>query len=56
VETIPFTKASKKKNQILGSKLNKECEWPLQGAPQTSEERDWVRLQKVERSPVLMDW
>jgi hypothetical protein len=26
VETIPFTKASKKKNQILGSKLNKECE------------------------------
>jgi hypothetical protein len=46
----------KKQNQISRSKLNKGCERPLQGELQTSEERDWERLQKVKRSPGLMDW
>jgi hypothetical protein len=55
METIPFTIALKK-NQIPRSKFNKECEQPLQGELQTPEERDRGRLQKVERSPVLMDW
>jgi hypothetical protein len=50
---IPFTIASK--NQISMSKLNKGCEWPLQGELQTPEERDQGRLQMLERSPVLMD-
>jgi hypothetical protein len=47
---------SLKKNQIPRSKLNKEWEWPLQGELKTSEERDWGRLQKVERSPMLLGW
>jgi hypothetical protein len=38
------------------NKLNKQCKWPLQEALQTTEERYWRRLQKVERSPMLMDW
>jgi hypothetical protein len=36
MKTIPFTIASKKKNQIP----NKRCERPLQGKLYTSEERD----------------
>jgi hypothetical protein len=55
METIPFTVASKK-NQILRSTVNKGCKWPVQGELQTPEERDQGRLQKVERSPMLMDW
>jgi hypothetical protein len=55
METIPFTIASKK-NQIPRSKLNKGCEWLLQGELQTPEERARGRLQKMERSPVLMNW
>jgi hypothetical protein len=43
MEKIPFTITSKK-NQILRSKLNKGCEWPLQGELQTPEERDRGRL------------
>jgi hypothetical protein len=39
-ETIPFTIASKEKNQIPRSKFNKGCEWPLQGELQTPKERD----------------
>jgi hypothetical protein len=39
---------SLKTNQTHQSKLNKGCEWPLQ--------RDGGRLQKVERSSVLIDW
>jgi hypothetical protein len=31
MKTIPFTIASKKKNQIPRCKPNKRCEWPLQG-------------------------
>jgi hypothetical protein len=31
MKTIPFTIASKKKNQIPRCKLNKRCEGPLQG-------------------------
>jgi hypothetical protein len=38
------------------SKLNKGCECPLQGELQTPEERDQGRLQKVETSPMVMDW
>jgi hypothetical protein len=55
MKTIPFTIASKK-NQIPRSKLNKECEWHLQGELQTPEERDWGWLEKVEWSPMLMVW
>jgi hypothetical protein len=55
METISFTIASKK-NQIPRSKLNKGCERPLQGELQVPEKRDRGRLQKMERSPVLMDW
>jgi hypothetical protein len=55
METIPFTIASKG-NEIPRSKLHKGYERPLQGELQTPEERDRGRLQKVERSPVLMDW
>jgi hypothetical protein len=55
METIPFT-IDLKKNQIPRRKFNKVCEWPLERELQTPEERDWGRLQKVERSPVLMDW
>jgi hypothetical protein len=55
METIPFAIGSKK-NQIPKSKLNKGCEWSLQVELQTPGERDWGRLQKVERSSVLMDW
>jgi hypothetical protein len=54
VERIPFTIASKQSKPR--SKLNKGCEWPLQRELQTSEEKDWGTLQKVERSQVLMDW
>jgi hypothetical protein len=54
METIASTMASK--NQIPRSKLNKGCEWPIQGELQTPEERDWGRIQKVERSLLLMDW
>jgi hypothetical protein len=54
METTLFTIASKK-NQIPRSKSNKGCEWPLQGELQTPEERDQGRLQKIERSSVLMD-
>jgi hypothetical protein len=50
MEKIPFTIVSKK-NQ----KLNKGCEWPLQGELQNIEERDRARLQTMERSPVLMN-
>jgi hypothetical protein len=55
MKTILF-KITSKKNQIPRSKLKKGCEWPLQGKLYTSEERDWGRLYKVERSPMLMDW
>jgi hypothetical protein len=51
METIPFTIASKR-NQIPRSKLNKGCEGELQ----ILEERDRGRQNKVERSPVIMDW
>jgi hypothetical protein len=44
------------KIQILRNKLNKICKWPLQGDLQTTEGRNWKRLQKVERSPMLMGW
>jgi hypothetical protein len=54
MEKIPFTIASK--NQVPRSKLNKGCDCPLQREPQTPKERDQGRLQKVERSPMLMDW
>jgi hypothetical protein len=49
METIPFTIASKK-NQIPKNKLNKWCEWSLQGELQTPEERDLGRPQKAGRS------
>jgi hypothetical protein len=55
VETIPFTIASKK-NQMPRSKLNKGCEWLLQEKLQTPEKGDRGRLQKLERSFVVMDW
>jgi hypothetical protein len=55
METIPFT-IDWKKYQIPMNKPNKGCEWPLQGELQTSEERDQGRLQKVEWSPVFMNW
>jgi hypothetical protein len=54
MEIIPFAIASKK-NQTPRGKLNKGCEWPLQGELQTPEEIVWGRLQKMERSPILMD-
>jgi hypothetical protein len=44
------------KNQIPKNKLNKGCKWLLQGELQTTEEKDWRRLQKVEGSPMLMVW
>jgi hypothetical protein len=47
---------SLKKNQIPRNKLNKQCKRPLQGQLQTTEARDQGRLQKVKRSPMLMDW
>jgi hypothetical protein len=34
------------------NKLNKRCEWPLEGKPQTTEERNQRRLQKMEWSPM----
>jgi hypothetical protein len=46
MKTVPFTIASKKKNQIPRSKLNKECEWPLQGELQSLKkeiEEDYIR-------------
>jgi hypothetical protein len=55
METISF-KIVSKNPQIPRSKFSKGCEWPLQGDLQTPEERDWRRLQKVERSPVFMHW
>jgi hypothetical protein len=54
MEIIPFTIAAKKPN--TWSKFNKGYELPLQGELQTPEERDLGKLQKMERSPVLMDW
>jgi hypothetical protein len=48
---IPFIKASKNRN-----KLNKRGERYLQGNLQTVEKRNGRRLQKIERSPRLMDW
>jgi hypothetical protein len=54
METIPFTIASK--NQISRSKFNKGCDWPLHWELQALEERDQGRLQKIESSPMLMDW
>jgi hypothetical protein len=44
------------KYQTPMNKINKICEWPLQGKLQTIEERNWRRLQKIERSSMLMDW
>jgi hypothetical protein len=52
MEIILFTIAAKK---IPKSKFNKRCEWHLQRELQTPEERYQGRLQKMERSPVLMD-
>jgi hypothetical protein len=54
METIPFTIASKI-IKYLRVNLTKDVK-PLQGELQTPEERDRGRLQKVERSPMLMDW
>jgi hypothetical protein len=54
METIPFTIASKK-IKYLGVNLTKDVNDPLQEL-QTPEEKDQGRLQKVKRSPVLMDW
>jgi hypothetical protein len=54
-KTIPFTIASRKP-QIPRNKLNKGYKRPLQGELQTTEERDRGILQKMERSPVHMDW
>jgi hypothetical protein len=54
METIPFTIAPLK-DQIPRSKFNKRCEWTLEGELQNPEESDWGRLQKMERSPVIMD-
>jgi hypothetical protein len=51
---IPFTIASKKSN-TLGVNLTKDVRL-LQGELKTPEERDRGRPQKVERSPMLMDW
>jgi hypothetical protein len=45
-----------KRNQIPRNKLNKGCEWPVQGKLQTPKERNWRKLQKTERFPVLLDW
>jgi hypothetical protein len=39
-KTIPFTIASKKKNQMSRNKLNKGCKLPLQGKLQIIEERN----------------
>jgi hypothetical protein len=55
MEIIPFTIASKK-IKYLGVNLTKDVNDPLQGELQTPEERDRGRLQKMERSPMLMDW
>jgi hypothetical protein len=55
MKTIPFTIASRK-HQLPRSKLNKECESPLQGELQTPAERDRGRLYKMKRSPVLIHW
>jgi hypothetical protein len=52
-KTIPLQQPQK--HQIPKNKLNKEWNCPLQEL-QTIEERDQRRLQKVERSPVLMNW
>jgi hypothetical protein len=38
------------------NKFNKEYKRPLQRELQTTEERDQERLQKVERSPMLIHW
>jgi hypothetical protein len=38
------------------NKYNKGFISPPQGELQTPEERDQGKLQKLERSPVLMDW
>jgi hypothetical protein len=54
METISFTIAWK--IQIPQNKLNKGCKWHLQGELQTPVESNQGKLQKVERSPVLMDW
>jgi hypothetical protein len=51
METIPITVA-----WIPRNKLNKRCGWPLQGELQNPEERDRGKLEKEERSPMLMDW
>jgi hypothetical protein len=47
---------SSNKKQIPRNKLNKGCELPLQGKLQTIEERNQRGLQKMERSPMCMDW
>jgi hypothetical protein len=46
--------SSLKKNQISRNEL-KLCKLSLQGKLQTTEESNQRRLQKVERSPMLMD-
>jgi hypothetical protein len=53
METTPFTIASKK-IKYLGVNLTKDVN-ELQGELQTPEERDQGRLQKMKRSPMLMD-
>jgi predicted RNA-binding protein with PIN domain len=55
IETIPFTIASKK-IKYLGVNLTKDVNDLYKGELETPEERDQGRLQKVERSPMLMDW
>jgi hypothetical protein len=53
METIPFTIASQK-IKYLGVNLTKDVN-DLYKENYTPEERDQGRLQKMERSPVLMD-
>jgi hypothetical protein len=54
MKTISFIIASKK-IKYLSVNLTKDVN-NLQGELQTPEERDQGRLQKVERSPMLIDW
>jgi hypothetical protein len=52
METIPFTIAWKK-IKYLGVNLTKNGNDIYK---KNYKERDWGRLQKVERSPMLMEW
>jgi hypothetical protein len=51
-----FHLQSSPKDKISKNKVKKGCYIPLQGKIHTIEERNQRRLQKMERSPMVMDW